>query len=153
MLRRMGLQLVTLGLAYVALLTGCSLLAGLALGVTTRPASAPPTATLEPPLISTVVVPVPLAPQATAVRVPTQHPPAPQATAVPAPTQPPPAPGAGGKCEVIHVIEAGDTVLGLARRYGTTVEAIASANNLETTASLKIGHQLIIPLCAPTPAP
>ncbi|MBN1891080.1 MAG: LysM peptidoglycan-binding domain-containing protein [Thermoflexales bacterium] len=140
----MGLQLVTLGLAYVALLTGCSLLAGLALGATTQPASAPPAATLEPPLISTVAVPTPLATLATL---------APQATAVPAPTLPPSAPGAGGKCELIHVVEAGDTVLGLARRYGTTVEAIASANNLETTASLKIGYQLIIPLCAPTPAP
>lgn len=149
MLRRMGFQLVTLGVAYVALLTGCSLLAGLVLGVTAQPAPVPPAAT-EPPLISTVAVLTqvpPPAPQATAVLAPTQPPPVPQATA--APTQPPA--GAGGKCEVIHVVEAGETVAGLAKRYGTTVEAIASANDLETTASLKIGIQLVIPLCAPTP--
>jgi nucleoid-associated protein YgaU len=150
MLKRMGLQLVTLGLAYVALLTGCSLLAGLALGATTQPAAAPPAATLEPPLISTVAPPASKTPLPPPTSLATLAPPP---TAVPAPTQPPSAPGVGGKCELIHVVEAGDTVLGLARRYGTTVEAIASANELETTASLKIGYQLIIPLCVPTPAP
>ena len=58
--------------------------------------------------------------------------------------------------EISYVVEAGDTLLGLASRYDTTVEAIMRRNNLVSASDLKIGQQLIIPSgtsTVATPAP
>lgn len=44
-----------------------------------------------------------------------------------------------------HTVVAGDTLLALAIRYGTTVEAIMAANNLEDAHRLRIGQVLLIP--------
>lgn len=46
-----------------------------------------------------------------------------------------------------HVVQTGDTLFGLARRFGTTVEAIMSVNGL-TTSTIRVGQQLLIPVCA-----
>ncbi len=81
-----------------------------------------------------------------------------QPTAPPAPTYdtgytaPPPAPsynggapaassGGGGSA---HTVVKGDTLFSLSRRYGTTVNAIKSANGL-TSDMIQIGQTLTIP--------
>lgn len=147
-MRRAIIEFAILGVAYVAVLTGCSLMAGLVLGAAMRPAS--PARPVEtglpvPPTATQAVAP------ATAVPIPIMtFTPRPSATLPPAPTPTP----AGGACPVVHVVVAGDTVLGLAQRYGVTEDAIVQANSLQTTASLKIGQQLIIPTCpTATPSP
>jgi LysM repeat protein len=62
--------------------------------------------------------------------------------------------------EVSYKMEAGDTVLALAARFGTTVEAIMKRNNIASPTDLKIGQELIIPTTqtvlattTPTPSP
>lgn len=45
---------------------------------------------------------------------------------------------------IIYVVRAGDTLYSIARRYGTTVEAIMAANRL-TNYNISIGQQLVIP--------
>jgi LysM repeat protein len=47
--------------------------------------------------------------------------------------------------EVPYRVEAGDTLLGIASRFDTTVEAIVRRNNLPNASDLKIGQDLIIP--------
>lgn len=44
----------------------------------------------------------------------------------------------------IHVIRSGDTLGGLARRYGTTVSAICRLNGIKQTKMLRIGERLIV---------
>lgn len=46
----------------------------------------------------------------------------------------------------IHVVQAGQTLPGIAQAYGTTAEAIASANEFPASASLVIGQALVIPI-------
>lgn len=46
--------------------------------------------------------------------------------------------------EVPYRVEAGDTLLGIALRFDTTVEAVMKRNNL-TSSDLKIGQDLVIP--------
>ena len=58
------------------------------------------------------------------------------------PTSPDPgAPAAGG---TTHTVVAGDSLWGLARKYGTTIEAIQAANGLTNT-NIRTGQQLVIP--------
>ncbi|MCC6177758.1 MAG: LysM peptidoglycan-binding domain-containing protein [Chloroflexi bacterium] len=73
---------------------------------------------------------------------------------VAAPTAPPATPvptGQGAITTEIRVLEPnytvapGDTLAKIARRYGTTIEALASINNLENRNSLSVGQKLIIP--------
>lgn len=60
-------------------------------------------------------------------------------------------PGAGNP--ITHVVQQGDTLFRLARRYGTTVDAIMRANRLAST-RIYVGQRLTIPLTAPpTPPP
>ncbi len=87
-----------------------------------------PTPTYEMPTLTPV-------PAASATPAPTTSPAPP--TATPAPTATP--------VPVQHVVQWGDTVYSLARRYGTTVEAIAQANNLPPNYLIKVGQVLIIP--------
>ncbi len=62
-----------------------------------------------------------------------------------------PAPGTGAITTEIRVLEAnyivapGDTLATLARRHDTSVEALASINNIENRNSLSVGQRLIIP--------
>ena len=52
-----------------------------------------------------------------------------------------PAAGAGG---VSHTVVSGDSLWGLARKYGTSIEAIQAANGLTTT-NIRTGQTLTIP--------
>jgi outer membrane protein assembly factor BamB/uncharacterized protein YgiM (DUF1202 family) len=45
----------------------------------------------------------------------------------------------------VHVVQAGDTLWNIAQKYGTTVDAIVKANNLDPNKYLFIGQQLTIP--------
>ncbi len=60
---------------------------------------------------------------------------------------PPPA-----QCGVWYIVRPGDTVSALALRYGTTVWAIASANNLPNANHIYVGQRLYIP-CRRVPLP
>ena len=44
-----------------------------------------------------------------------------------------------------YVVAPGDTLASIARRHGTTIEALASLNNLENRNSLSVGQRLILP--------
>lgn len=56
------------------------------------------------------------------------------------PPPPPPPP-----CGVVHVVCRGDTVYSIARRYGSTVQAIAAANHLWNPSLIWVGQRLVIP--------
>jgi membrane-bound lytic murein transglycosylase D len=45
----------------------------------------------------------------------------------------------------VHVIERGDTLGTIARRYGSTPETIAAANGVRNPRSLRVGQTLVIP--------
>ncbi|OCL25763.1 peptidoglycan-binding protein [Orenia metallireducens] len=49
--------------------------------------------------------------------------------------------------KIIYVVQAGDTLYKIARRYRTTVDAIVDANNLDNPDYLEVGQKLIIPRC------
>jgi LysM repeat protein len=57
--------------------------------------------------------------------------------------------GGGGyhppACGIVHVVCRGDTVYSIARRYGTTVQAIARANHLYNPSYIWVGQRLCIP--------
>lgn len=46
----------------------------------------------------------------------------------------------------IHVIRQGDSLWGLSRAYGISVESIASANDIDPANSLVVGQALVIPI-------
>ncbi|MBZ2195631.1 LysM peptidoglycan-binding domain-containing protein [Ruania sp. N2-46] len=58
-----------------------------------------------------------------------------------APTRAAPAPSGGSS----HTVRSGETVSGIASRYGTTASAIVSANGLDSRALIRIGQTLTIP--------
>ena len=51
----------------------------------------------------------------------------------------------------LHVVQAGETLSGIARTYGITVDAIVEANDLESADAIREGQLLAIPAPAPTP--
>lgn len=61
--------------------------------------------------------------------------PTPSAEAAPAPSPTP----------ITHVVQAGETLSEIARMYGTTVEAIVQANDLENANAIRQGQVLLIP--------
>lgn len=50
-------------------------------------------------------------------------------------------------------MKPGDTLFSIAKRFGTTVSAIAQANNITNVNQIFVGQQLVIPDCVPTPQP
>jgi LysM repeat protein len=74
---------------------------------------------------------------------PTEIPP----TAAPAPTT---APSSG---TTTYTVQRGDTLYSIARRYGTTVEAIAAANGIANPSRIRVGQTLTIPGGTGSPAP
>lgn len=91
--------------------------------------------------------------------------PPPPATVVPAPATETPEPSPPPAEEVesptplpaettTHVVQQNDTLFGIAQRYGTTVEAIASANGIVNPEAIHVGQRLVIPAAgAPAPSP
>ncbi|MBI5930057.1 MAG: LysM peptidoglycan-binding domain-containing protein [Chloroflexi bacterium] len=45
----------------------------------------------------------------------------------------------------IHVVQRGENLFRIAQQYGTTVEAIAQANNITDTRFIEVGQRLLIP--------
>lgn len=56
-------------------------------------------------------------------------------------SSPEPTPATGGT----YVVQRGDTLIGIARRYNTTVDALARANNLSPPYVIYVGQRLTIP--------
>ena len=54
---------------------------------------------------------------------------------------------------VRYVVQPGDTLSAIAHRFGTTVEAIASANALADPSEIIVGQVLFIPTTGPVPSP
>ena len=84
---------------------------------------------------------------------------APQPDLSTSPEQVPPATGAeatqaqcGGVEFVTHIVQRGDTLFLLARRHGTTVQAIKAANGLKCD-TIIIGQRLLIPVSVVCPRP
>jgi LysM repeat protein len=115
---------------------------------TATPSLVPPTATTAPPTAtSSLVPPTPTLAPPTATTAPL--------TATPSlvsPTlTPTPLPGSG----VYHTVTWGDTLGGIATRYGVAVQAIMQANRLTNPNLIRIGQRLWIPLggAGATPTP
>ncbi|MGW6130007.1 LysM peptidoglycan-binding domain-containing protein [Cellulomonas sp. NPDC055163] len=73
------------------------------------------------------------------------------AQAAPAPAAPAAAPAAAA---ATHTVGSGETVSSIAKRYGTTVQAIVGANGLDTRAFIRVGQKLAVPgAAAPAAAP
>jgi LysM repeat protein len=74
--------------------------------------------------------------------------PPPATTTPPSPTSPPPS-GA------TYVVQPGDTLYGIAIKFGVSMDVIITANNLTNPDLLFVGQQLVIPApgVIPTPAP
>ncbi len=53
----------------------------------------------------------------------------------------------------VHIVQKGESLLGLAIDYNTSIEAIMRANHLEDERFIRAGESLIIPLGTPTPTP
>lgn len=49
---------------------------------------------------------------------------------------------------IIHVVSSGETLSGIARRYGSTVSQIATANELPDPNQLIVGQSIVIPIAA-----
>jgi LysM repeat protein len=79
------------------------------------------------------------APAATPPAVPSSPSTAPAST-TPAPPAPAPTPAS-----TTYVIQRGDTVTSIARRFGVTIPAILSANGLSTSSIIYTGRTLVIP--------
>jgi len=73
--------------------------------------------------------------------------PEPTAAAIP-PTQESPA----TTTETQHIVQPGENLFRIALRYGTTVDAIAAANDLPSSNSIQTGQVLIIPASPPIDA-
>ena len=52
----------------------------------------------------------------------------------------------------LHVVSSGETLYRIATKYGTTVAALASANNLDNVALIYVGQQLALPADATSAA-
>lgn len=63
------------------------------------------------------------------------------------PPPPPPPTDTGGEQPAggVHVVQPGETLSAIARRYGTTAQAIAAANNIANLNLIRPGQQLTIP--------
>ncbi|MCW5555000.1 MAG: LysM peptidoglycan-binding domain-containing protein [Verrucomicrobiae bacterium] len=72
-------------------------------------------------------------------------PPSPSTDTAPSGGAPVTAPG-----ETVYVVKSGDTLTSIAKKYGTTVKALRSANNL-TTDRIKVGDKLKVPVKSSTP--
>lgn len=78
---------------------------------------------------------------------PTPEPPTPTPTPTPfEPLMATPAPTPASSAGIVtYVVQRGDNLFRIAMRYGTTVEAIASANGIANPALIYVGQTLLIP--------
>jgi len=74
--------------------------------------------------------------------------------APPAPQPPPPAPGPVDPCN--YIIQRGEWLSTIARRFGTTVQELMRINNIYNPNLIEVGQRIILPACGspqPTPIP
>jgi len=86
----------------------------------------------------------PTAAEGTAVVEPTEGAPADATPTPPPPTSPPSSGGQQGG-EVIHVVQRGETLTSIARKYNTSVQAISQANGISNPSQIYVGQRLKIP--------
>lgn len=55
-------------------------------------------------------------------------------------------PGKGGRPDVKHVVTRGETLMGIASHYGSSVSKIVSANRISDPDFIRIGQRLLIPV-------
>ncbi len=78
----------------------------------------------------------------------------PSPTIAPTPTTSPEPSATPTVGTINHKVQKGENLIGIAERYGTTVQAIVRANGLANADVIYIGQKLIIPLPAePLPSP
>jgi len=78
----------------------------------------------------------------------TPSPGTPTPTITPLPTPTPRPDGA-----IVHVVQAGDTLFGIARQYGVTLDDLYRLNRLTPESILELGQTLIVKTATPTAAP
>ena len=62
--------------------------------------------------------------------------------------------GGGGTGATTYVVRPGDTLYSIARRFGTSYQALAAANGLHSPYTIYVGQKLVIPGSgAPAPTP
>jgi len=83
-------------------------------------------------------------PKTTPLPIATPVPAQPTATSTPVPSTPTPAP-------VIHVVQPGESLSGIAFEYKLPVEALAEANGIQDPNVIQVGQKLVIP--GPTSEP
>lgn len=54
---------------------------------------------------------------------------------------------------VVYTVKSGDTLDKIAKKYGTTYQAIAKTNMLDDPNSIEVGQELMIYTVAPAPKP
>ena len=69
--------------------------------------------------------------------------PAAESTPAPAVTATEPATNASGR--ITHTVKAGEKLSAIAKKYGVTVGAIATANNISDPSKIRVGQELVIP--------
>jgi putative chitinase len=62
-------------------------------------------------------------------------------------------PGTPPPAQQTYIVQAGDTLFGIARRFGVSVQAIATANNINPYGWVFVGQRLVIPGAGTTPPP
>ena len=55
-------------------------------------------------------------------------------------------------CQQIHIVQRGETLSSIARRYGTTVQALATSSHIANPNLIYVGQRLVVP-CGATPPP
>jgi LysM repeat protein len=81
---------------------------------------------------------------------PTTVPPTPGPSPTPSPTA---TPGPPPPCAFYYTVQWGDTLYSIARRYGTTVDALVAANNIADPRLIRVGQVLCIPGGTQPPPP
>jgi LysM repeat protein len=66
-----------------------------------------------------------------------------ESTPAPAVTTTEPATNASGR--ITHTVKAGEKLSAIAKKYGVTVGAIATANNISDPSKIRVGQELVIP--------
>jgi LysM repeat protein len=104
-----------------------------------------PTATpTRTPTRAPTATPTPITPSPTPVP--------PTLTATPTPAPPTPTPPPPTSTPIVYVVQAGDTLSGIAAQYGVTTQAIMQANNITDARVIRAGTRLIIPRPTTVPA-
>jgi LysM repeat protein len=96
---------------------------------------------------------VPPTPTSTPTVVPATSEPTASVPTTPIPTTLAPAPTSPPTGQVTHTVQRGDNLFRIALRYGTTVQAIASANGIANPALIYVGQVLTISSSGGQPSP